>query len=735
MVNKRDCRSNDVSQIRSTGSLVNAGQTATKLPSSVGTSSAPVLKVTQLTTCTIGDTRTARIVDHLDLAINREEFFAVVGESGCGKSMTCLSIGGLLPPNVRIESGTVELLGKNLVSMSSKEINNLRGREFAMVFQDPLTSLNPTMRVGTQIMEPMLVHKLLSKRRAVLRVNELLGLVGFVQPRRIADAYPHELSGGMRQRVAIAMALACGPKLLIADEPTTALDATIQAQLLHLFKSIQKQMDLSILFVTHDLRIVREFADRVMIMYAGREAESGKTSYVLGAPRHRYTSALLACSPDMTTSTGMQLEEIRGAVPDPWHMPKACRFHPRCGFADKRCAIEAPRAIGDDYQRWTCWHPNVIDKPKPSVASELVWPIKREDQSQELRIDADRLLVLSVKNIRKIYRQRSRGVFERERTSLVAVDNVSLDVVRGETFGLVGESGSGKSTLGRMIVALERPDGGRIEFQGMDVTSLNGKELRRLRRHFQMMFQDPYSSLDRRMHIKDIVAEPFIIHALGSEVECERSVRSMLERVGLPPGVGSKFPRELSGGQRQRVGLARALMLSPQLIVADEPVSALDVSVQAKILNLMKDVQNENALSYIFISHDLSVVRYMADRIGVMYHGRIVEIGGADAVYRAPLHPYTKELIDATVARTDQACEIPVRAEHAEILMEEGCRYRTRCPFALDLCASEVPRLRFVGTNRAVACHRPLIDTSRLGEAERKVCAENGLDGKLSFDG
>lgn len=690
----------------------------------------PVLKVRQLTTSIRRNGTSVPLVDHLSITVGHGDLVALVGETGCGKSMTCLSIGGLLPRDVTIESGQIELNGRDMVSISPVEYRKLRGREFSMVFQDPLTSLNPTMRVGAQIMEPVLVHRLGSKREAASRATELLRLVGFEHPKDVANAYPHELSGGMRQRAVIAMALACVPKLLIADEPTTALDATVQAQVLELLKEIQSQLNLAILFVTHDLRIVSQVADRVTVMYAGREIESGVASNVMTHPHHPYTIALLGSTPEVAIAAGTRLEQIVGMVPEPANMPQGCRFHPRCAFADKLCASEEPLVTGTAQSRWACWHPREDTDLTPLAATPSIRPANRADESAPCGAFFPDQALIRANKIRRVFPVGKRSIFRGRCESVVAVDDVSLEIGRCETVGLVGETGSGKSTLGRMLVALEVLDGGSVQFDGVDLASIGKKELRQMRRRFQMMFQDPYSSLDRRMRILDIVAEPLVIHSVSSGTAAERSASEMLDRVGLSSSLGRRFPRELSGGQRQRVGLARALMLHPQLIVADEPVSSLDVSVQARILNLMQDIQKEQQLSYLFISHDLAVVRYMASRVGVMYLGRLVETGDATSLYESPAHPYTKELLTASVGRLDWLSHAQPRPTGLADNSRAGCLYRERCQFADARCVTEVPRLMSYGRNRNVACHHPLAgpgaDAGPGGDGHDTIASEEG---------
>jgi oligopeptide/dipeptide ABC transporter ATP-binding protein len=673
-----------------------------------------VLDIRGLTTTLRGRQGDQRIVEGVDLTVRRGEFVALVGESGSGKSLTCLSIGGVLPAGIEIESGEILLGGRDISRLSRRQMQDLRGRELSMVFQDSMTSLNPTMRVGQQIMEPLLLHKLASKAQAQARAVELLELVDFPRPREFAQLYPHELSGGMRQRVAIAMALAVVPKLLVADEPTTALDATVQTQVLRLLKDVQKRLGLSVLMVSHDLQTVSQVADKIFVMYAGTVVESGETDRIVQQPKHPYTAELLACMPAVALARHTRLRQIAGSVPERGQMPPGCRFHPRCARAEDQCRTVVPSAAGDRDQSWRCFHPIPSGTGlSPIAAATSV--IERSPNSAETRPETAPVAgtpLIEARDLVRRYRLRGHGPWGLGRSETVAVDDVSFELSPTETVGVVGESGSGKSTLGRLLVALEGADAGSVRFQGRELSRIRPRDLRRARRGFQMMFQDSYSAVDRRMSVADILAEPLVIHAIGDKATRASAVATMLDSVGLPRSAASRYPRELSGGQRQRVGLGRALMLNPNVIVADEPVSALDVSIQAQVLNLMQDLKSERALSYVFISHDLSVVRYMSDRIAVMYLGRLVETGPAAAVYQAPLHPYTAALLQAV--NHDAGLRGHTTDEQGEpdtthtAIGREGCMYRARCPFADERCATERPPLVGVDGPRSVACHHPL---------------------------
>jgi peptide/nickel transport system ATP-binding protein len=668
---------------------------------------------------------TVQAVDGVSLTIQPGETVGLVGESGCGKSMTGMSIMRLLPPSGHIVTGSIRLNGQELTTLSMDQMREIRGNEVAMVFQDPMTSLNPTMTIGDQIAEPVREHRGVSKKQAMDRAAEVLSLVGMPKPVERLRAYPHQLSGGLRQRVVIAMALACEPKLLIADEPTTALDVTIQSQILSLLDDLKERLHMGMLLITHDMGVIAGRADRVMVMYAGRIVEFGDTLSMFERMRHPYTAALLESIPDLETDRSHVLYSIPGLPPDLSDPPAYCRFAPRCRYVQEQCREEDPPLAGEDPRHpYACLFPvNGSDtehspagteaddangtriRPQPGEAiatGEAPGPESQPDEP---------LLVLD--HVVKEF-PITKGVLQRQTGSVKAVSDVSFDVIRGETFGLVGESGCGKTTLGRLIVSLEKLTSGSIRFDGVEVSKLRGGALRRARQDLQLMFQDPYASLDPRMRIASTLREPLQVQHLGSRPEQVARIRQLLSEIGLPATAMDLYPHEFSGGQRQRIGFARALTVRPRLIVADEPVSALDVSVQSQVLNLMRRLQGEYDLTYIFISHDLSVVRYLADRIGVMYLGKLVEIGPADEVYERPAHPYTAGLLEA-IPLADPERE---RAKGKAVIKGElpsaanppsGCRFRTRCPRAQQICAEQEPPLRAFGmsTHRA-ACHFPL---------------------------
>jgi len=661
----------------------------------------PVLEVAGLSTHIRLTSSVVQAVGDVDLRVDAGETLGIVGESGCGKSMTGLSIMGLLPPGGSIVGGSIKLNGRELVGLPGSELRKLRGNEVAMVFQDPLTSLDPTKTIGYQVAEPVRLHRHVSRKEALDRAVEVLGLVGLPRPRERLNDFPHQLSGGLRQRVMIAMALACEPKLLIADEPTTALDVTIQAQILDLLADLKERLGMAMLLITHDMGVIAGHADRVNVMYAGRVVETATAGELFAGMRHPYTQALLASIPRLDSDRGKALYAIGGLPPDLADPPPGCRFAARCGYATEECRTSEPPLEGSEH-RFSCWHP--VDGPVPPIV---------EVASPAVPIPAPEIPLLRLRDLVKEYPVTSGAVLRRTVGSVKAVSGVSFDLSAGQTLGLVGESGCGKTTIGKMIVALERPNSGSVLLDGTDVSAMGGGELRRFRKDLQLMFQDPYSSLDPRMRVGAIVREPLQIQGIGSPADQRNRVFELLAEVGLPKSAVDRYPHEFSGGQRQRIGLARALTLCPKVIVADEPVSALDVSIRAQVLNLMKRLQTTHELSYVVISHDLAVVKYLAERIGVMYLGKLVELGSSADIYQRAAHPYTAGLI-ATIPVPDPSVE---RAKGGPAIAGElpspvnppsGCRFRTRCPLAQDLCAEVEPPLRPFGPAHVAACHFPL---------------------------
>jgi oligopeptide/dipeptide ABC transporter ATP-binding protein len=696
----------------------------------------PALKVDGLSTDIQLASAVVHAVGDVSLSIDPGETLGLVGESGCGKSMLGLSVMQLLPAGGRIVQGTIQLDGEDLVGLGDAKMRDLRGNEVAMIFQDSLTSLNPTMSVGDQIAEPLRRHRGMSRSAAHTRATELLGIVGMPRPQDRLDDYPHQFSGGQRQRIMIAMALSCEPKVLLADEPTTALDVTIQAEILGLLDDLKERLGMAVLLVTHDMGVVAGRADRVNVMYAGRMVESAPTDQLFAHMHHPYTQALLGAIPLLTQARDQPLFSIPGLPPDLTAPPSGCRFAARCAHATEQCREAEPPLAGDADHLFACWHPvdGPLDRSKvavtaagTTVTAEAAVALAAEaaagtpepaplpiallaGETAPQASDQNGADALVVDEVVCEYPVRG-GVLKRTIDTVKAVSGISFSVARGQTFGLVGESGCGKTTLGKVIIALERPDSGRTTVHGVDMTKLGRGELRTFRKNVQMMFQDPVTSLDPRLRIGAALREPMRAQGIGTRKQQDEVVRQLLAEVGLPPDATERFPHEFSGGQRQRLGLARALTLNPEVIVADEPVSALDVSIRSQVLNLMKRLQALHGLTYVVISHDLAVVKYLADRIGVMYMGKLVEVGSGEDIYRHPAHHYTAGLIDA-IPEPDPSLKRRQRVALKGELPDprnppSGCRFRTRCPAAQSLCAEQEPLLEDIGSAHEVACHFP----------------------------
>ncbi|MFJ9130639.1 dipeptide ABC transporter ATP-binding protein [Streptomyces sp. NPDC102340] len=674
------------------------------------TTTEPLLRIEDLRVDISTRDRTVHALDGVSLELAPGDALGIVGESGCGKTMTALSVLGLLPSGGEVTGGRIIFDGQDLATAPAPVLQDVRGNTIGMVFQDPLTSLNPTMTIGAQVAEPLLLHRDVSKKEAWARAEETLRLVGMPQPAERMKAYPHQLSGGMRQRVAIAMALVCEPKLLIADEPTTALDVTTQHQILELIDDLRERLGMAMILVTHDLGVIANRVDRVAVMYAGQVAEQSDVRGLFARPRHRYTEALFAALPERAADNETELHTIPGLPPSLTVRPTGCRFAPRCLFATDDCRTLEPFLEEDEVQgaehRFACFHP-VPTGADAADADAVVAPAPIPPQdapTSDVLVELDSLV--------KEFPLKG-GPFSRSKGTVSAVGGVSLSIRKGETFGMVGESGCGKTTLGRIVAGLEEPTAGSVRFDGRDRASLSRSERRAHRRDVQLMFQDSTAAMDPRMRVGEILREPLVIQGVGDKAEQEKLIGELLDAVGLPRGAVHRYPHEFSGGQRQRLGLARALTLSPDLVVADEPVSALDVSVQAQILNLMRELQRERGLTYLFISHDLAVVRYLADTVGVMYLGKLVEVGPAEQVYNHPLHPYTRGLLDTVNVPDPEATAAsgsPLTGETPSAAKPpSGCRFRTRCPIAQDVCATtEPPESTPNSAGHRVACHFPL---------------------------
>jgi peptide/nickel transport system ATP-binding protein len=672
---------------------------------------APLLDISDLRTEIRLRQGVVHAVDGVTFQVEPGETLGIVGESGCGKTMTALSIMNLLPGGGHIAGGSIKLNGQELSTLSEESMRSIRGNEIGMIFQDPLTSLNPTMTIGRQISEVVSLHRDVSKEQAMDRAAEVLDLVGIPRVRERIKEYPHQFSGGMRQRVMIAMALACEPKLLIADEPTTALDVTIQKQILELIDDLRLRLGMSVILVTHDLGVIAGRTDRVAVMYAGRIAELTDTDTLFARPRHPYTEALFQSLPDKAAEAGERLYSIPGLPPDLVNPPAGCRFAARCRYVTDRCRAEEPSLTAEVAgHQFRCFYPVGPSERRQTVDVDF------NQSVLEAAVEGPGIgdVLLDVEHLVKDYPVTKGAVLQRRVGWLSAVADVNFTIRSGETFGLVGESGCGKSTIGKLVVGLEKPTNGQINFEGKDLAKSTGREYRKERRNIQLMFQDSYASLDPRMRAGTLLREPLVIQGIGTKEEQLERVGDMLDKVGLPRSAADRYPHEFSGGQRQRLGFARALMLNPQLIVADEPVSALDVSIQAQVLNMMKELQHDLGLTYLFISHDLGVVRYLSEKIGVMYLGKLVEVGPAEEVYQRPAHPYTRGLLDSAPV-ADPAAEKAKVTEGvtgelpSAIHPPSGCRFRTRCPRAQSICADvEPPMQPFAGQGHLAACHFPL---------------------------
>lgn len=553
-----------------------------------------LLIVSNISISSFNNCEEKKLIDSISFHINPNEIVAVVGESGSGKSISSLSLMGILPKAaLKITSGSILFKDQDLTKTTEKEFQNIRGKKIAMIFQEPMSSLNPSMRCGKQVEEILQQHTNLSKSEVRNEVTLLFEKVKLPNPERIYKSYPHEISGGQKQRVMIAMAIACKPKILIADEPTTALDVTVQKEILSLLKKIQKETKMSILFISHDLSLVSELADRVIVMYKGEIVEQGTTDAIFNQPTHSYTKALINARP----STDFRLKKL----------------------------------------------PTISDFMKGDIDRSI---ISREERIAEHKKLYAQEPLLEIIDVEKIYLSK-KGLFSKD-IKFKAVDGVSFKVYPGETIGLVGESGCGKSTLGNAILQLDKATSGVIKYRGRDITNLGKVEIRALRKDIQIIFQDPFASLNPRMTVGNAIMEPMKVHNIGNSFEdCKEKVLDILTKVGLDSSSFYKYPHEFSGGQRQRVGIARTIALQPQLIVCDESVSALDISVQAQVLNLLNDLKSQFGFTYIFISHDLAVVKYMADQLLVMNKGKIEEMGEADTIYTTPKKEYTKKLIQA----------------------------------------------------------------------------------------
>ncbi len=663
---------------------------------------APVLEIDDLHVHFKTSHGTVRAVEGVTYAVYPGEMVAIVGESGSGKSVSALAIMRLLPPqSARIIRGSIRFEGQSLLDLDDESMRQVRGRSISMIFQEPMTSLNPVLTIGLQIKEPLLIHMGMTEAQATERAIELLTLVGITDPGNRLAQYPHQLSGGMRQRVMIAIGLACNPKLLIADEPTTALDVTIQAQILELMKELSRRLGIAVIIITHNLGIVARYADRVNVMYAARLVESGTAERVFARPLHPYARGLLSAVPRLDRGRSVKLATIDGAPPNLLNPPDGCRFRPRCPFGIDKCAeVPAFREIETGHKVACHRSPELEEIEQATKAGAAA--------SDGVHGDANAHVVLDIKGASKFFPVGG-GFLSGPGKLVRAVNDVSLTVRKGETLGLVGESGCGKSTLGRLVLRLEDPTAGEILFDGVDLAQMKRRDMIAIRRKMQVIFQDPYSSLNPRMTVGQIIGEPMHVHSILPKDKIDDRVSELLQLVGLYPYMAVRYPHELSGGQRQRVGIARALAVNPEVIVCDEAVSALDVSIQGQVINLLEDLQQKLGLTYFFIAHDLAVVRHISTRVAVMYLGRIVELADSTELLANPKHPYTQALLaaapipDPVIERTRPrkiiSGELP-----SPLNPPSGCVFHPRCPLATEECKKAVPAQRELGANHMVAC-------------------------------
>ena len=660
-----------------------------------------LLSVSSLTVDISTEQGALRAVEDVSFTLGRREVLGVVGETGCGKSITALSLMGLLPRRARVVKGECRLSGTDLFSLPEHKLQELRGKQIAMIFQDPLTSLNPLMTVGSQLIESMRLHGTRERRECRARAIELLNLVRIPGAEAQLRSYPHELSGGMRQRIMIAMAIANRPDVLIADEPTTALDVTTQAQVMATLRAAQEEVGSGLVLITHDLAVVAEQAQRIAVMYHGKIIEYGPTDKLLSAPAHPYTRALLRCRPQL--GTGRVPIPIPGAPPRPFEQLAGCSFAPRCDRVDASsgCSTREPAL-----------------EPLPQTSDRVVacfraLPLAAGLTDVRARDERarDTLPVVTVTALHKEFGRRG-GVLHRKGAPVQAVRGIDLAIRRGETLAVAGESGCGKSTAARAILRLVEPTSGSVSILESDVLRLSSSELREFRRSAQIVLQDPYSALDPRKTIGESIGEPLRVHGVArGQREIER-VNELLRAVGLHPEHGRRFPNELSGGQRQRVCIARAIGLSPSLLVLDEPVSALDVSVQAQILALLLDLQSQSNMAYLFITHDLAVVRAIADRVAIIYLGLVVEEGSVESVFNRPRHPYTQTLLQAVpdTGRVSGAFGQTIGDPPDPSHPPSGCSYAPRCERATQECHQAAPQLHAPDSleDGRYACYHPL---------------------------
>ena len=679
----------------------------------------PVLEVEDLHIRYGAGEHAVRAVRGISLHIRRGETLGIVGESGCGKSTLAFAIMRYLGAAGRVARGDIRLRGQSLLALSDSQLRALRGKRLAMVYQDPQTALNPAIIVGEQVAEVYREHERVGHDSAWSRALELFRRVGLPDPERIARRYPHQLSGGQQQRVVIALGLVCSPELLILDEPTTGLDVTTEATILDLVNDLKREFDSAVLFISHNLGVIAQVCDRVAVMYAGEVVETGAVGALFRQPRHPYTTGLLGCVPRISGGTGARLDAISGSLPPPHVRLTGCTFAPRCQLARTQCVEARPQlaAVSDDHRsRCHFWEETPTLRHQSAVAAAAV------QATEPTAAAAEGPPLLELRGLRHYYNYRQpsasrfgrlwQAIRRRRHRPVKAVERVSLRVRAGETVALVGESGCGKSTLGSLVAGLLAPTFGTVAFDGQDISATVRQRDPALQRRLQMIFQNPEASLNPRHTVGRILTRPLALVSDARGGAARRQVEALLESVQLNASYYDRYPSQLSGGEKQRVAIARAFAGDRKLVICDEPVSALDVSVQAAVLNLLQDLQTEQGTAYLFVSHDLAVVRHLADRIVVMYLGEVMEQGSTAALFRPPYHPYTEALLSAVpvpdpgVKRQHIRLQGPVPSAMDR---PKGCPFHTRCPRKLGaICEETPPPTVEAAAGHTIRCHIPL---------------------------
>lgn len=667
-----------------------------------------LLEIKNIETCFKTDGQLVKAVDGVSMYLDPGEIIGIVGESGSGKSVTMMSMLQLISSPGKITGGEVYIQGedKNMLEYGpdSEQMRHMRGGKVSMIFQEPMTSLNPVLTIGYQIQENIMEHLHFSKEEAKKKAIEMLKLVNIPDAEERFNYYPQQFSGGMRQRIMIAMAMSSEPTVLVADEATTALDVTTQAQLLEMLRDIAKKTNTALVIVTHNLGIVAQFAERIYVMYSGSVVEMTDTKRLFANPEHPYTRALLRAIPRLDDPKDRVLIPIEGLPPNPASRPSYCPFYDRCEYHMDKCReCSKPQLAELEIGHFAACH--LTEEEKAAKAREIA----SKETKKAPKIIAKDELCLDVKNVKKYFPIYS-GLMRKKTGEVKAIEDICFYARKGETLGIVGESGCGKTTLARCIMRVYQPEDGEIIFNGTDIAKFNDRQMYPFRRKIAMIFQDPFSSLDPRQTAESIVGESLLLHKLvKNKAEYDARVDELFRIVGLDPALKYRVPHEFSGGQRQRIGIARALSSEPDMIICDEPISALDVSIQAQIINLLEELQAKLGLTYLFIAHDLAVVKHISTRILVMYLGRVVEIAECDELYSNTLHPYTRTLLSA-VPVADPVVEesrerIPIRGEVPSLTKRpEGCPFHDRCPNATERCRKEVPALKNVGNGHEVAC-------------------------------